>query len=213
MTIFIIRFQTKHNPINIKPGENPKTQQNSTVQIIRCQVAVGEAYYLAGWSYTEENECTCLDSTWKKSGICHFLLKMFGAFAESHLQDLLHSLLYVSHNTDLPFLREEVETGGFSYFCGYIWLIDVFCKNLVVFWMLHFLFFFKWTFSKYWITRTQHFSSVITLNSKRTKNVLFSCNFSNLSHWADAPTIALPSSKSRRGAYLKKKVISCSDSV
>lgn len=40
------------------------------------------------------------------------------SFAESLLQDLLHSLLYVSYNADLHFLREEVETGGFGNFCG-----------------------------------------------------------------------------------------------
>lgn len=40
------------------------------------------------------------------------------SFAESHLQELLHSLLCVSYSMHLPFLREKVETGGFSYFCG-----------------------------------------------------------------------------------------------
>lgn len=45
------------------------------------------------------------------------------SFAKSHHQDLLHSLLHVSHNVDLPFLREEVETGDFGKQL-FLWVIS-----------------------------------------------------------------------------------------
>lgn len=118
------------------------------------------------------------------------------------------------------FSREEVETGGFSYFRG-LCLMNCYILQesncLLDAFLCLFFFLFKWTLGKYWVTWTQtaFFQySLITLKSKRTKNLFFSCISSGSCLTKQAPhTIVLPSCKSRKGVYPKKKVISCSDWV